>query len=90
MKKILKMTKQDFSIDKKIMEVNPNHKLIRNLVKVFKKNSLDDFISLVTEQLYDSALLQEGNLEEPHKLIERLNKTLEQSSEWYTKVNNIE
>lgn len=90
MKKILKMTKQDFSIDKKIMEVNPNHKLIRNLVKVFKKNSLDDFISLVTEQLYDSALLQEGNLEDPHKLIERLNKTLEQSSEWYTKVNNIE
>jgi molecular chaperone HtpG len=72
------------------MEVNPNHKLIRNLVKVFKKNSLDDFISLVTEQLYDSALLQEGNLEDPHKLIERLNKTLEQSSEWYTKVNNIE
>jgi len=90
MKKILKMTKQDFSIDKKIMEVNPNHKLIRNLVKVFKKNSLDDFISLVTEQLYDAALLQEGNLEDPHKLIERLNKTLEQSSEWYTKVNNIE
>ncbi|MCX7875505.1 MAG: molecular chaperone HtpG [Melioribacteraceae bacterium] len=90
MKKILKMTKQDFMIDKKIMEVNPNHKLIRNLVKVFKKNSYDDFITLVTEQLYDSALLQEGNLEDPHKLIERLNKSLEQSSEWYTKINNLE
>lgn len=90
MKKILKMTNQSIGVDKKIMEINPNHKLIRNLVKVFKKNSYDDFITLVTEQLYDAALLQEGNLEDPHKLIERLNKSLEQSSEWYTKVNNIE
>lgn len=90
MKKILKMTNQDISVDKKILEVNPNHKLIRNLVKVFKKNSFDEFISLVTEQLYDSALLQECNLDDPHKLIERINKSLEQSSEWYTKINNLE
>ncbi|MFZ5948964.1 MAG: molecular chaperone HtpG [Stygiobacter sp.] len=90
MKKILKMTNQDISVDKIILEVNPNHKLIRNLVKVFKKNSFDEFISLVTEQLYDSALLQEGNLDDPHKLIERINKSLEQSSEWYTKINNLE
>ena len=89
MKKILKMTKQDVGLDKKVFEVNPNHKLVRNLVKVFKNNADDEFIGAVTEQLFDSALLQEGNLDDPHKLIQRLTQTLEKSSEWYTSLKNF-
>ncbi|KAF0151941.1 MAG: molecular chaperone HtpG [Ignavibacteria bacterium] len=89
MKKILKMTKQDVGIEKKILEVNPDHALVRNLVKVFKADSNDEFILKVTEQLMDSALLQEGNLEEPHKLIKRLNEMMEQSSSWYVDLKNI-
>ncbi len=89
MKKIMKMTNQNVGVDKKIFEVNQNHKLVRNLVKVFKKNPEDEFIAAVTEQLFDSALLQEGSLEDPHKLILRLTQTLEKSSEWYTSLNNL-
>jgi molecular chaperone HtpG len=89
MKKIMKMTNQSIGIDKKVFEVNQDHKLVRNLVKVFKKNPEDEFIIAVTEQLFDSALLQEGSLEDPHKLIQRLTQTLEKSSEWYTSLNNL-
>ncbi|MFA3781788.1 molecular chaperone HtpG [Melioribacteraceae bacterium 4301-Me] len=89
MNKILRMTNKEFNPQKKIMEVNPNHKLIRNLLKLFKNNSDDKFIADVTEQLYESALLLEGNLDDPHKLVTRLNKMLEQASEWYLELHQV-
>jgi molecular chaperone HtpG len=86
MQKMLKMTNQNFGEQKKIFEVNKDHKLLRNLLSVFKKSSDDEYIKNVTEQLYESALLLEGSLDDPHKLVNRLNKMLEESSDWYVKV----
>jgi molecular chaperone HtpG len=86
MLKMMKMTNKDIQIQKKIFEVNKDHKLVRNLLKVFKANAKDDYITDVVEQLYESALLQDGTLDDPHNLISRLNRMLEQSSDWYTEV----
>lgn len=90
MQKILKMSNQGIAMpaQKRLMEINKDHKLIRNLVSVFKKNENDSFIADTTEQLYDSALLLEGSLDDPHKLVNRLNKMLEESSSWYVKVKD--
>ena len=71
------------------MEVNKDHKLIRNLLKVFKANDKDEYITNVVEQLYESSLLLEGFLYDPHKLVNRVNSLLENSSDWYTSVKNI-
>jgi len=89
MLKLMKMANKGMEAQKKIFEVNKDHKLIRNLLKVFKANSTDEYISDVVEQLFESALLMEGTLEDPHNLISRLNKMLENSSEWYTEVKNL-
>jgi molecular chaperone HtpG len=89
MQKILRMANKEMAPQKKIMEVNADHKLTRNLLKVFKADSNDDYIVNVTEQLFESALLQEGILEDPHNLVKRMNKMLEQSSEWYTNIKNL-
>lgn len=89
MQKIMKMANQQIGVQKRIMEVNQNHTLMRNLLKVYKTNADDDYIKQVTEQLYESSLLQEGNLDDPHALVRRLNQFLENSSEWYCKVKNI-
>ncbi len=89
MQKIMHITGQTKSIPKKIMEINKNHKLIRNLLKVYKANDKDEYITNVAEQLYESALLMEGYLTDPHKLVNRINKLLEQSSEWYTAVKKL-
>ncbi len=86
MQKILKLANQNIGEQKKVMEVNKDHKLIRNLLKVFKKSSNDEYIKNVTEQLYESALLLEGSLDDPHKLVNRLNKMLEESSDWYVEL----
>lgn len=85
MQKILKMSNQEtpFPARKRLLEINKDHKLIRNLLSVFKKNSKDQFIADITEQLYESALLLEGNLDDPHKLVNRLNRMLTEASELY-------
>jgi molecular chaperone HtpG len=87
MQKILKMSNQEMAMpaQKRLMEINKDHKLIRNLMNVFKKNEGDQFIVDTTEQLYESALLLEGSLDDPHKLVNRLNKMLTEASELYNK-----
>lgn len=89
MQKLMKLANQNMGEQKKIFEVNKDHKLVRNLLSVFKKSSGDEYIKNVTEQLYESALLLEGSLDDPHKLVNRLNKMLEESSDWYVEVKNL-
>jgi molecular chaperone HtpG len=83
MHKIMQMVTKDTSIPKKVFEINQDHKLVRNLLAVFGKNEQDEFVSTVIEQLYESALLMDGYLADPHKMVNRLNKLMEDSSAWY-------
>ncbi len=89
MLKMMRLANQDMGQQKKIFEVNKNHHLVRNLLAIFKSDSNDEYINNVTEQLYESALLIEGNLDDPHKLVNRLNKMMEQSSDWYKEVKKL-
>ncbi len=89
MQKIMHITGQTKSIPKKIMEINKNHPLIRNLIKVFKNDSNDEYIKTVAEQLYESALLMEGYLTDPHEMVNRINKLLEKSSDWYVTIKDL-
>jgi molecular chaperone HtpG len=89
MQKIMQIMNKDQSIPEKIMEVNKNHPLMRNLLKIFKADSNDNYITDVVKQLYESALLLEGYLQDPHELVGRINKLLNQSSDWYTSVKKI-
>jgi molecular chaperone HtpG len=57
--------------------------MIKNLLEVFRKNSSDEFVQLATEQLFESALLLEGYLGDPHALVGRMQDLLTRSSEWY-------
>ncbi len=84
MQKIMRMANKDMSVQKKAFEVNRDHKLIRNLLKVFKANSKDEFITNTVEELFEAAQLLAGDLSDPHKLVNRINKTLELSSEMYS------
>jgi len=83
MHKIMQLVTKDTSIPKKIFEINQDHKLVRNLLSVFGKNEQDEFVTTVIEQLYESALLMDGYLADPHKMVNRLNKLMEDSSAWY-------
>ena len=83
MQKIMQMMHKDTSIPKKIFEINPDHELIRNLMAIFKRNENDEFISTAAEQLFESSLLSDGYLSDPHKMVSRINNLLSQASGWY-------
>jgi len=61
---------------KPILEINPDHDIIKKLVGMRKGKFFDDSVLL----LYEQALLQEGvKLENPAGFVKRLNKVMEKS-----------
>ncbi|MFC2083824.1 molecular chaperone HtpG [Bacteroidota bacterium] len=84
MQKILSIVGKDSTVPKKIFEINKDHKLIRNLLTIFKTNSNDSFLKNIVLHLYDSALMLEGYLNDPHLLVSRLNNLIEESSGLYS------
>ncbi|NDV18092.1 molecular chaperone HtpG [Pseudodesulfovibrio sp. JC047] len=83
MDKIMRVMSKDASIPKKILEINPDHVLVRNMLTIFEKNEADPFIDQAANQLFESALLLEGYLTDPHALVGRVQELLTQSSGWY-------
>ncbi len=85
MHKFLKLTQKDFAEPKKVFEINPHHPLIKNLLNIFKKDSQDTFIEKSAWQLFETSLLLDGNLNDPHKLYKRVNEMVTEASELYLK-----
>lgn len=86
MQKFMNMLDREHNVPKKILEVNRDHKMIRNLISIFKVNPDDKYIKDVVEQMFESLLLLDGYLSDPYKLVGRINVMLEESSEWYKKI----
>ncbi|MGE4194023.1 MAG: molecular chaperone HtpG [Pseudodesulfovibrio sp.] len=83
MDKIMRVMSKDSSIPKKILEVNPDHPLVRNMLTILERDENDPFIEQAANQLYESALLLEGYLTDPHALVGRVQDLLTKSSGWY-------
>ncbi|WP_419786442.1 molecular chaperone HtpG [Pseudodesulfovibrio sp.] len=83
MDKIMRVVSKDTSIPKKVLEVNPDHPLVRNLLVIIEKDENDPFIDQAANQLFESALLLEGYLTDPHALVGRVQDLLTKSSGWY-------
>jgi molecular chaperone HtpG len=85
MQKIMNLMNKDMTPPKKAMEINKDHELVRNLLEIYKKDAKDKYLEQITEQLYESALLLEGYLTDPHKMVNRIQDILEKSTHWYLK-----
>ena len=85
MDKIMRVMSKDTSIPRKVLEINPDHALIRNMLTILDKDENDPFIDQAANQLFESALLLEGYLTDPHALVGRVQDLLTKSSGWYVK-----
>jgi molecular chaperone HtpG len=83
MDKIMRVMSKDTSIPTKVLEVNPDHALVRNMLTIYKKDENDPFIEQAARHLFESALLLEGYLTDPHALVGRVQDLLTKSSGWY-------
>jgi molecular chaperone HtpG len=85
MQKIMRLVSKDTSVPKKALELNRDHTLIRNLLAIYRRDAADPFIGKAVEQLYDSALLLDGYLSDPHQMVARINDLLADASALHAK-----
>ncbi|EKO38722.1 MAG: molecular chaperone of HSP90 family [Solidesulfovibrio magneticus str. Maddingley MBC34] len=85
MQKIIRLMSKDATPPKKALELNRDHALIRNLLSIYRRDAADPFIGKAVEQLYDSALLLDGYLSDPHQMVARINDLLADASALHAK-----
>ena len=81
MEKMMKMMDKDFTPTKKVLEINPQHQLITNLMTLAKNNPDDTRVSDAVKQLYDAALLMDGALTNPTDFINRMTHFMTKATE---------
>lgn len=72
MEKMMKMMNKDFTGSKKIMEINMDHPLIKNLSRMYLANNQNDIVHQCITQLYEGALLIDGTLASPTDFVKRM------------------
>lgn len=86
MQKVLQIVRKDSSVPTKVLELNQAHGLVRSLATIHAAQTDDPVLSLLVEQLYESALLLDGYLQDPHALVARTHELLDRSAGWYVKL----
>jgi molecular chaperone HtpG len=74
LQRMYKYLGKEYEIPKKILELNPSHTILKNLVGLGNKSELQ---TLIIEQIYDSALLVEGLHPDPSSMAPRIQQIME-------------
>ena len=76
MQRIYRFLEQEYEVPKRILEVNRNHPLVVDLARLVTARPDDQLIDLVIEQLYESALIQEGLHPDPATMVPRIEQLM--------------
>jgi len=74
MQRVYRMMDKEYQIPKKILEINPDHPILKQVVLLGNDNSLT---GLVVEQIFESTLLIEGLHPDPAAMIPRIQQLME-------------
>ncbi len=80
MERMMKMMDANYKGAKKILEVNMGHPLIRNLARINADHSDDALVASSITQLYDGALLIDGNLDATADFVARMTEFMERAT----------
>ena len=69
MERMMKMVNEEYQISKRNLEVNLKHPILHNLAKLAEENPKSEFFGQAVEQLFRSAMLVEGLLDNPTELL---------------------
>lgn len=80
MERMMKMMQKDFKGSKRIMEVNLDHPVLKNLQKMYIGNSENPLIKKCVLQLFEGALFLEGELPPSGDFVKRMTELLEEAT----------
>ena len=74
--RMMRMMHQDFQGARKVLEVNPAHPLLKNLSARLDAGDQDGLVDQAILQLYEGALLLDGNLADPTAYVARMTEMI--------------
>ncbi|MEM8860299.1 MAG: molecular chaperone HtpG, partial [Chloroflexota bacterium] len=77
MSRLYRYVEQDYEIPKRILELNRKHALISNLAGMLEADKDNPMLAITVEQVFDTALLQEGLHPNPADMVPRLQQMME-------------
>lgn len=89
MDKLMRVMQKDDSIPQKVFEVNREHPLLRTMLRIHKADAQDQQLKDMIQNLFDTTLLLDGFLKDPHALASRTNKLLEHAGAWYADMKKL-
>lgn len=85
MEKIMHMMNDQLPLSAKILEINPDHALIRNCLKIYEKNATDPLLDKLVAGLFISARLLDGSVEKPQTMAADIQSILSDTVNLYLK-----
>jgi molecular chaperone HtpG len=79
--RIMRMIDDRATAQKRILEVNPSHPIVKSLDALAKQDASSERVRTFAELLYDQALLAEGVVEDPAALVKKLQDLLTEVSQ---------
>jgi molecular chaperone HtpG len=74
LQRVYKYLGKEYEIPKKVLELNPSHEILKNLLKLETGSVLQN---IIIEQIYDSAMLVEGIHPDPSSIAPRVQQIIE-------------
>lgn len=80
MERMMKMMGQDVPASKRILEINMEHPVLRNLSRKFLANSADPLLSKCIVQMFESARFMEGEINSKADYVKRMMDIMEEAT----------
>jgi molecular chaperone HtpG len=77
MQRLYRYLNEEYEIPRRILEINPRHPLVSNLAQLVTDEPDNPLINLSIEQLFASALIQEGLHPNPAEMLPRIQELIE-------------
>ncbi|MFW6129348.1 MAG: molecular chaperone HtpG, partial [Candidatus Aminicenantaceae bacterium] len=78
--KIMKIVNKEYQYTRKVFEINPNNKLIKEMVRIHKKNPNSKILKSLALQLLDNHMLREGIIEDIDHIVPRIQDIMLQAA----------
>lgn len=83
MEKLIRVMQKDDTPPKKILEVNPDHALLRALLRMYTAAPDNPLLAEFVNSLFDNVQLLDGYLSDPYLLADRNLKLMDKAASWY-------
>lgn len=81
MERIMKMANKEYQFSKKVFEINPDNKLIKEMVRVHKKNPKSKSLNQLAFQMLDNMMLRDGMVEDIDSVVFRIQDIMLQAAQ---------